>query len=78
MLFELSFYVSLPLAKYSKVKPALMMWESSNFFIMKHEDSGMKIKEEWIMDLVRVSAVLLHVMFMKLYFARAIFLLFYI
>ena len=54
------------------------MWESSNFFIMKHEDSGMKIKEEWIMDLVRVSAVLLHVMFMKLYFARAIFLLFYI
>ena len=25
---------------------------------MKHEDSGMRIKEEWIMDIVRVSAVL--------------------
>ena len=43
-------------------------------FIMKHEDSGRRMKEEWIMEILRVSAVLLHVMFMKLYFSRAIFL----
>ena len=41
---------------------------------MKHEDSGRRMKEEWIMEILRVSAVLLHVMFMKLYFSRAIFL----